>query len=441
MNETEIPSSRVAVIKSENPSKCFTEGLNQLGGIYKFIDEGDIVFLKISLRLPYGYPTNSNFDLIERVILTCKHAGAKKIYIGSFPHQGVALKLFDTIMGIEEYFKGLGAEFVYLDNSNLFLEKSIDKTELKEMKSRSFENVKVGENNIKIPKKILNADKVIVINQVNVAPLFNCELTLTNYHYILSEKARKLQYSGESRKELVKHDLFRQDYINNILNTYLVKKPVLAVNDLFYVLEGAGPLIYRDSNLKKTGFLIIGTDLISVDIITLRVLGFDALSNDLISAAKERSLGPEEISKIDILGEDLGMISLNIKECGSKLEDINIQSLYVNSGKMCSGCFLMAYHLLNFMNSQMIKDLKYIPEHSFLVGLDPDEPFINDKVILLGDCAIKSTENYQFRTKTTKTLIKKEEKEKKNKDILELPGCPPDFLTCLKAISKYFKKR
>jgi uncharacterized protein (DUF362 family) len=440
MNEIQSPTSHVAVIKSESPSKSFTEGLNQLGGIYKYVNEGDTVFLKISLRLPYGYPTNSNLDLVERVILTCKHAGAEKIYVGSFPHQGVALTLFDTTMGLDHYLKSLGAEFVYLDNSDFFLDKSYKNNELEKIKKKSFEEVTLGEEIKKIPKKIKESDKVIVINQVNVDPLFMCDLSLNNYHSILSGKSRAIQYTENSLKELVKHDIFKQDLINDILNTYMIKKPVLAVNDLFYVLEGAGPLIYRDSNLKKTGYLIIGTDLISVDIITLRMLGFDALSNPLISAARERSLGPEEISNIEVIGDDLGDISIDIKHCCSKLEDINIQSLFVNSGGTCSGCFLHAYKLLNFMSSQMIKDLKYFDNHAFLVGLEPKKPRLKEKVILFGDCAINSTENYEFRTETKKTLIKKKEKIKENKDILELPGCPPDFLTCLKLISDYFKK-
>jgi len=440
MNETQTPTSRVAVIKSESPSKSFTEGLNQLGGIYKYVNEGDTVFLKISLRLPYGYPTNSNFDLVERVILTCKHAGAEKIYVGSFPHRGVALKLFDTTMGLEHYFKKLGAEFVYLDNSDLFFENSHNNDKLERIKNESFEEVKLGEEIKYIPKKIKESDKVIVVNQVNVDPLFMCDLSLTNYHSILSGQSRAINYTDNSLKELVKHDIFKQDLINDILNTYMIKKPILAVNDLFYVLEGAGPLIYRESHLKKTGYIIIGTDLISVDIITLRILGFDALRNPLISMARERSIGPEEISNIEVIGEDLGDISIDIRHCCSKLEDISIQSLFVNSGKICSGCFLQAYKLLNFMTSQMIKDLKYFDNHSFLAGFEPNEPRLKDKVMVFGDCAINSTENYEFRTETKKTLIKKKEKIKDNKDILEFPGCPPDFLTCLKLISDYFKK-
>lgn len=441
MNETQSPTSRVAVVESESVSSCFSEGINLLGGINKFVNEGDTVFLKISLRLPYGYPTNSNFDLIERAIAICKQAGAENVYVGSFPNQGVALKLLDTSLGLDKYFERLGAEFVFLDNSDLFLEKSYDLEKLNEIKAQTIEETEIGEQIIEIPKKIKESDKVIVLNQVNVAPLFMCELSLTNYHSILPGKNRCIKYRKKSQKELVKNDKFRQDFINNIFNSYLVKKPVLAVNDLFYVLEGAGPLIYRSSRLKKTGLLVMGTDLISVDIITLRVLGFDAVNNDLISAAKERSLGPKEVSNIEIIGESLGDISIDIDQCCSKLEDIKIQSLFVNSGDMCSGCFLKGYHLLNFMNSRMIKDLKYIPNHSFLVGKEPQAPNIKDKLILFGDCAINSTEEYNFRTETTKSLIKKKEKVKENKDILELPGCPPDFLTCLKLILKYFKKR
>ncbi len=441
MNEAQPNLLRVAINDGKTPSDAFSKGLNQLGGINQFINKGDTIFIKISLRLPYGYPTNSNFDLIKDVIAICKGAGVKKIYVGGFPNQGVALKLFETLMGIEYYFNSLGAEFVYLDNSDLYIEKALDSDKLREIKEQSLEQIEVDEKIIKFPKIVKGADKLIVVNQVNVSPLFMCDLSLVNYHSIISGKARKVKYTGNSRKELVNHNLYRQDLINNILNTYLIKKPILTVNDVFYALEGAGPLIYRDSNLKKTGHLIIGTDLIATDIVTLQFLGFNMVENSLISAVKERSLSLEHFSDIEVIGKDLEKSSIDLKQCRSRLEDINMQSFFVSSGEMCSGCFVKAYQLLNFMNTRMIKDLKYMPNHTFLVGLNPNKEIREEKVILFGDCAINSTRDYDFRTKTTKTFLKKKEKQKENKDILELPGCPPDFHTCLKRISNYFKKR
>jgi hypothetical protein len=207
-----------------------------------------------------------------------------------------------------------------------------------------------------------------------------------------------------------------------------------------YVLENAGPFNYRSSNLIKTNVLILGTDLISVDAITLRFLGFDILENDLLIDARERSLGPENVSDITLLGEDIGKISIDVHRCSSKLENIQVQNIYAHTGDKCSGCLLKAYHFFNFMDTKMYKDMKNISTHSFLVGLNPPEPLFEDNIILFGDCAIKSTKKYDFRTKMKKTFIRKKDKEVENKNIFEIAGCPPDIDTCLKQVYDYFDK-
>jgi hypothetical protein len=329
---------------------------------------------------------------------------------------------------------------LYLDSSDYYTQKS-NIQKLADLKANSLKDVNIGEKKIQVPEVIINSDKIIAVTQVNVNPLFMCDLSLINYFSILPSKFRDIKYGGNKlNEEIVKSDLFRQDLISNILNTYAIKKPILTINDVFYVLEYAGPFIYRGSNLKKTNVIIMGTDLISVDAITLRVLGFDVFKNDLLSKALERSLGPEHILDIKLLGEDLGKISIDINQCYSNLRDIKIPNTFVSSGNMCSGCFLKAYHLLNFMNSRMIKDVKNLPNQSLLVGLNPPEALFKDHVILFGDCAIKSTKNYKFRTKIKKTLLRKKEKQVKNKNILTLSGCPPDINNCLKQIFEYYDK-
>ena len=94
-----------------------------------------------------------------------------------------------------------------------------------------------------------------------------------------------------------------------------------------------------------------------------------------------------------------------------------------------------------------------------LVGESPLEPEKPNHVILLGDCAINSTKNYKFRKliieskksliKEAKKKISKKSKSKKkpkikkkpNKNILDLPGCPPDIFNCLDLILKYYGKK
>ena len=106
----------------------------------------------------------------------------------------------------------------------------------------------------------------------------------------------------------------------------------------------------------------------------------------------------------------------------------------------------------------MTKDLKYIKNQCFLTGENPPEPESLDHTIIFGDCAIDTTKNHEFRkirtttdknyVENVKEKIKKDYKsqktlkvkEKINKNIIEIPGCPPNLFESLNSILKYYGK-
>ena len=105
----------------------------------------------------------------------------------------------------------------------------------------------------------------------------------------------------------------------------------------------------------------------------------------------------------------------------------------------------------------MIKDLKYLGNQSLLLGDNPQEPASNENIVLFGDCAIKSTETSSFRKIMVEKksildllllLLNKRKKYKKapklkeriNKKILELPGCPPNLYHILHHFIEYYGK-
>ena len=453
-----LENTEVAIIKGDTPRESVLKGFEMLGGISTFIDEGDKVFIKYNLNLPGGFPTNTNFDVLAAVIGLCKNAKAEKICLGSFPLKGVPIKKISNLQNLEECFRNIGAELIYLDNSNLFDEKKLEKDQLNKIKTESFSIFNINNREYLVPRVILDSDKLISVNQVNVNPLFKINSSLLNSSSIVSPKYQESGVNKTDESEYLSRDQYKTTLISNILDIYAIKKPDIVINDLFYVLEGAGPFIYKDSNLKKTNFVVIGKNSVSVDFITLKLLNIETKDDDLIKEAYKRNLGIIDLEKIEILGEDLDENDVNIDLCVSKLEDINVKNFRVNSGKSCSGCFKSAYHLLNFMKTNMVKDLKYNPNNVFLVGQNPPEPDYFGNILLFGDCAINSTKNSNFRMITIESkknvvdetkdkILKKQKSQKKpktkiktNKKILELPGCPPDIFGCLNMFIKYYGK-
>jgi uncharacterized protein (DUF362 family) len=450
-----LENTEVAIIKGNTPQESVLKGFEMLGGISTFIDEGDKVFIKFNLNLPGGFPTNTNFDVLAAIVELCKNVKAEKIYLGSFPLRGVPIKKISTLLNLEEYFRSLGAELIYLDNSNLFDEKNFNMDQINSIKTDSYSIFNINNKEILVPKVILDSDKLISVNQVNVNPLFKINNSLLNSYSIVSPKYQESGVKKTDKNDNLSRDQYKSTLISNILDIYAIKKPDLVINDLFYVLEGAGPFIYKDSNLKKTNFVVLGKNAVSVDSVTLKLLNIEIKDYDLIKEAYKRDLGLINLEEIKILGEDLNDFDLNIDLCMSKLEDINVKNFRVKSGKYCSGCFQYAYHLLNFIKTYLVKDLKYNPNNVFLVGQNPVVPENFGNILLFGDCAISSTKNSDFRRikKESKKkiieekILKKQKSQKKpktkfktNKEILELPGCPPDLLKCLTMFMKYYRK-
>ncbi len=457
-NQSDLENTEVVIIKGSSPQESVLEGIETLGGISTFIKEGDQVFIKFNLTLPGGFPTNTNIDVISTLIDSCKKARAEKIYLGSFPFKGVPIKKISNLLNLEEFFKNIGAELIFLDNSNLFVEKNIKIEQLTKIKEESFSSVNINNKEYLVPKIIIESDKLISVNQVNVNPLFKINTSLLNLSSIVSPKYQELGVSKNEENEYISQDKYKSNLVSNILDIYSVKQPDLVINDLFYVLEGAGPYLYKDSNLKKTNLVVVGKNAVSVDTITLKLLNIGIQNYDLIVEANKRELGIINLEKIKIIRGELGETNIDVDLCVPKLEDINVKNFRISSGEYCSGCFKYAYHLLNFMKTNMVKDLKYNPSNNFLVGQNPPKPDYFSNILLFGDCAISSTKNSNFRMikKESKKnivdgakdkILKKQKDQKKpkskikaNKKILEFPGCPPDILSCLNLIMKYYGK-
>jgi len=442
IENSKVNSTDVAIIKNDSPTKAINNGIELLGGISRFIGKEDIIFIKINLRAPSGFPVNVNMESLRTLIMMCKDAGAKKIYVGGFPVYGVKTSTLNDILGIKSYLENFGAELISLDDPA----------------TSHFSSIKVNGRNIDYPTRVLESDKLIILNQVSVDPLFKCTLSLLNCYSLLSPKSQKIENVINNGKDYLLVDQYRQDLISNILDVLSIKKPCLVINDMFYFLEGAGPFIYKDSNLIRTGLVVSGSDAAAVDLITLNLLKIDLSNSDILLEARNRKLGITNVSEINLKGEPLDANKLIVNFSVNKLNEITINNTYLHTGKICSGCFKEAYYLLNFMKTHMTKDLKYIRNQSMLIGENPLEPDTVENVIVYGDCALKSTMNSDFRNiqvskkesiiKTVGDKVKKENssqkkiivKEKVNKSIIELPGCPPDLHACLRAILKYYGK-
>ncbi|MHA1196639.1 MAG: DUF362 domain-containing protein [Promethearchaeota archaeon] len=435
--------SKIAIVKENTPRDAINKGLELLGGISKFIEKDDSLFIKINLNYPLAYPANVNLETLRAIIEACIEFGIKKILVGSFPIKGFSWERMDSFFGYKELFEDLNVDFIDLSHSD----------NLKEISLENFEEP------IKIPEEILNSSKLIIVNQVNVHPLFDFSSSILNLYSIISPEYQKIIKQEKKGKDYLFLDQYKKDLAKKILDVYEIKKPILVINDLFNLIEKAGPISFKNSKIKKTNIMILGNDSVAVDALTLKLFGLDPMNNELLFSAMERDLGNINVDKMEIVGLQLNENTLKIKSCDKDLENLKVHNTFLRKGRYCSGCYEKAFYLLNFMNTYLFKDLKYIKKQWFLIGENPDEPEDNTNVILFGDCACNTTKTYNFRKtvhlkkvvpikarflKLFKKKIEIKEITKEiihdNKKILELQGCPPNFFDCLASLIKYYRK-
>ena len=429
----------IIIAKGKDTTSAFLNGVKLLGGFKGFIEKDDIVFIKITLNDIQGFPSHSNMEILRLVIKECNEAGAKKIHVGSIPRDGVGTCNVEKILELGEFLKATGAEFSFLDDQNLSSKITLEESN----------------ETIKIPDILLKCDKFIIFNQINVNPLFQFTLAIQNTYSLVAPKYRKIK-----QEKKVQADQYKKDLITKILDISQIRKPDLVINDIFHVMEQAGPYIYKDSNLKTTNLMVFGKEPIAVDYATLKIFSIDPYINELLSKAIEREQNQVDLRNLKFVGEPIEQNAIQIRLCTKNLEELDVYGTEIKTGLMCSGCYEQAYHVLNFMKTLMTKDLVYIKNQTLLIGQTPKIPENHKNVLLFGDCAINSTRNYDFRvsiiTKKPPKLIESLKKvlkirkektshtktsKKQNKHILNLSGCPPDKEQVEKALLNYYTKK
>jgi uncharacterized protein (DUF362 family) len=112
-------------------------------------------------------------------------------------------------------------------------------------------------------------------------------------------------------------------------------KPIFAVVDGMIGQEGMGPLMGLPVEL---GLVLAGRNLVAVDAVASRIMGFQAEEVPITKAAAARGLGPLDTGQIEVVGEQVGVVRRRFIRCE---EDHRIDRegiTIVHSEGTCTGC-------------------------------------------------------------------------------------------------------
>jgi uncharacterized protein (DUF362 family) len=322
----------------------------------------------------YGFISTSR--IIEGIIILLREKGCNKISIGEgcIANSEVGSDTLKGFVwsGLNRVAKKHGAKLIDFNNE-------------------PHQKLKLGESNVEVAHAALDADFLIDVPVLKTHGMTKVSLGMKNLKGCLSMKSKKKF-----------HFLNLNDMIA-LLNTQI--KPQLTVIDGIYAME-KGPSTLGKAH--RMNLIVAGKDVFSCDMVGSAILGVDPKSVDYLKRYAELNKRPIEIESVRVVGE-------KIIDVYKPLEwRLNYEDVFRHAGiegiswqwvgdHCCTNCGTCA----DILVSCYCKDnpgIKIKPTE-ICFGADVIAKENSEKVILIGDCAIRAN--------------------KANKNAIRVKGCPP----------------
>ncbi|KPU45269.1 NADH-quinone oxidoreductase subunit I [Oxobacter pfennigii] len=277
--------SKVSLVECKNydmdyVSKGIDETFNNLGGINKFINPGDKVFLKLNLVMkknPEDAAT-THPAIVEAVAKKLIGAGAKVI-IGDSPggpYNKVILQSLYRACGIEAAAKQSGAELNYDCSSEEYNHSEA-----------------VAVKRLTLIKPMMDCDKIITLSK------------LKTHGMVLYTGAVKVMFGaipGVLKAEYHYKMPDIKNFSNMLVDICTLTKPVLSIIDGIYGMEGEGPTAGAPIH---SGILIASENPYEADVSGAYLIGVNPLDVPTIQRCRERNIVSGNIKDIEVIGVNL----------------------------------------------------------------------------------------------------------------------------------------
>lgn len=274
---TKVALTRISVEEhnAESVDLIVRTTLNFLGGMERFVQPGQVVFIKPNQTLFFLSDEGVTTDpwVVAALVRLAFEAGASRVEVGDMPGAGITAKEVMSITGMDDAARKAGAEIVYLDEG--------EQVEL------AVPNGKVVDK-ITLPEPIASADVLI-----------NVPKAKTHFVDVISGALKNWMGAMRPDIRMRHHDVETPEYVVDCVSA---KPPTLHVMDALIAGEGNGP---GANTPKWIGCIAASIDPVATDIVTAQLLGFSP--NDLTYAkvAASRGIGKFDPDNIQVLGVPL----------------------------------------------------------------------------------------------------------------------------------------
>jgi uncharacterized protein (DUF362 family) len=266
---TQTPNSPdVAQVQGESPSLITKEAIEALGGMKRFVSNGDKVIVKPNIgwdRTP-EQAACTNPEVVKTLVELCFDAGAKEVKVMDNPCNPARRTYVRS--GIQKAAKSAGAK-VPLPNEHRLKKIPIHGDSLKEWE---------------VYTDFVEADKIINVPIAKTHSLSRLTLGMKNW----------LGAIGGNRNQL------HQNLDLAMIDLAAFFKPVLTVMDGYRILLRNGPQGGRLSDVKLHKTVAAGVDYVALDAIGASFFEIKPEELRFLQIAKEKGRGEIDLEKLNI---------------------------------------------------------------------------------------------------------------------------------------------
>lgn len=403
----------IAIENGGNISENFAHAMEKLGGLKSCLKENQTAVVAISMPWPEPTPVTTSFALLGVVLNELKTLNLSQVQVCGVPDWGFDAQKVAQALGLTEFVRQFGAEFIT---------------------STQPEGATPTNPSIKfpLPPLISTTPNYISLPTIRFDPILGF-IGACGINFQFLSDAKKFAYGNMADCE--KHpESIHERFVDAILGSLNTRIPDLTIVDGSNILVGQGPLLLTGGRPYSENFILAGNNPFAVDKQLAEMFGFKIEETLLLK--KITSIGQSELGIPSVTLNNPPPLKAN-----SSLISTLPPRMHVAQGRTCALCQRNLRFMADLFTIMGKKDLNSIEELNFLTGISPPPPVSNKNICLFGNCGIRSTTNYGFRQiKQVKVTKKGKEKTviKRNKSILEMPGCPPLPLDVLRRLLKRF---
>ncbi|MGB9960255.1 MAG: DUF362 domain-containing protein [Candidatus Bathyarchaeales archaeon] len=268
-----------SIVDEKSVCGAVRKAINIVGGMHSIVEKGDCVIVKPNFFGPRSslHGATTSLTVVREIVEEIFECGAEAL-IAEGPFRFYEADVVFNAVGVKKFAQELGIKLI-----NLNEEPSVEV------------DVPLGKalKRIKVPKLVLDADKLINVPKMKTHHLTTVTLGMKNLKGVLPGAEKQKSHIHGIHQSIVD--------INKLVKSDLI------VVDGIVAMEGMGPTF---GDPVELGVVVAGKNVIDVDRVCCELMGVNPLQVEHLRLAIEEGLGS---NNVEIVGENLVSVRRRFK--------------------------------------------------------------------------------------------------------------------------------